>query len=262
MFDNKALLENDPGYLANLAMLPESQKKALLYGDWDSYDGQVFTEFRNNPDGYVSKLNTHVIEPFKIPRTWRRYRTFDFGYSRPFAVQWWAIDYDGRAYLYRQFYGCTDTPNQGLRWEPRQIARKIREIEDELEAGNTIIGIADPSIWDESRGRDGTVIRMFEDEGVFFEKGKNDRLSGKMQCHYRFAFDEEGRPMAYIFNNCRAFLRTIPALIYDAINVEDVNTSCEDHDYDAMRYFFMANPIASPRPITTATQKQFDPLGR
>lgn len=262
VFDNKALLENDPGYLANLAMLPESQKKALLYGDWDSYDGQVFTEFRNNPDGYVSKLNTHVIEPFKIPRTWRRYRTFDFGYSRPFAVQWWAIDYDGRAYLYRQFYGCTDTPNQGLRWEPRQIARKIREIEDELEAGNTIIGIADPSIWDESRGRDGTVIRMFEDEGVFFEKGKNDRLSGKMQCHYRFAFDEEGRPMAYIFNNCRAFLRTIPALIYDAINVEDVNTSCEDHDYDAMRYFFMANPIASPRPITTATQKQFDPLGR
>ena len=262
VFDNEALLANDPGYLANLAMLPDSQKKALLYGDWDSYEGQVFTEFKNNPDGYESKLNTHVIKPFKIPRTWRRYRTFDFGYSRPFAVQWWAIDYDGRAYLYRQLYGGTNTPNQGLRWEPRQIARKIREIEDELEAGNTITGIADPSIWDESRGKDGTVIRMFEEEGVFFEKGKNDRLSGKMQCHYRFAFDDDGRPMAYIFNNCRAFLRTIPALIYDTINVEDVNTACEDHDYDAMRYFFMANPIAPQKPKPIQTLKQFDPLDR
>ena len=262
VFDNEALLSNDPGYLANLAMLPDSQKKALLYGDWDSYEGQVFTEFRNNPDGYISKLYTHVIEPFDIPRTWRRYRTFDFGYSRPFAVQWWAIDYDGRAYLYRQLYGGTNTPNQGLRWEPKQIARKIREIEDELECGNTITGIADPSIWDESRGKDGTVIRMFEDEGIFFEKGKNDRLSGKMQCHYRFAFDDEGRPMAYIFNNCKAFLRTIPALVYDTSNVEDVNTACEDHDYDAMRYFFMANPIASQKPKASAVLKKFDPLGR
>lgn len=262
VFDNEALLSNDPGYLANLAMLPDSQKKALLYGDWDSYEGQVFTEFRNNPDGYISKLYTHVIEPFDIPRTWRRYRTFDFGYSRPFAVQWWAIDYDGRAYLYRQLYGGTNTPNQGLKWEPRQIARKIREIEDELECGNTITGIADPSIWDESRGKDGTVIRMFEDEGIFFEKGKNDRLSGKMQCHYRFAFDDEGRPMAYIFNNCKAFLRTIPALVYDTSNVEDVNTACEDHDYDAMRYFFMANPIASQKPKASAVLKKFDPLGR
>ena len=262
VFDNEALLSNDPGYLANLAMLPDSQKKALLYGDWDSYEGQVFTEFRNNPDGYVSKLYTHVIEPFDIPRTWRRYRTFDFGYSRPFAVQWWAIDYDGRAYLYRQLYGGTNTPNQGLKWEPKQIARKIREIEDELECGNTITGIADPSIWDESRGKDGTVIRMFEDEGIFFEKGKNDRLSGKMQCHYRFAFDDEGRPMAYIFNNCKAFLRTIPALVYDTSNVEDVNTACEDHDYDAMRYFFMANPIASQKPKASAVLNKFDPLGR
>ena len=260
VFDNEALLKNDPGYLSNLAMLPESQKKALLYGDWDSYEGQVFTEFLNNPDGYLSRLNTHVIEPFPIPKTWHRYRSFDFGYSRPFAVQWWAVDYDGRAYLYRQLYGCSDTPIHGVKWEPSEIARKIREIEDELECGNKITGIADPSIWDESRGKDGTVIRMFEEAGVFFEKGKNDRLSGKMQCHYRFKMDDDGRPMAYIFSNCRHFLRTVPSLVYDTVNVEDVDTSQEDHDYDAMRYFFMHNPIA-PAPIKkNAPPPQFNPL--
>ena len=261
IFDNPSLLANDPNYLANLAMLPEAKKKALLYGDWDSYEGQVFTEWRNNLAGYDTKIDTHVINPFPIPQTWKRYRTFDFGYSKPYAVQWWAIDYDGRAYLYRQLYGCTGTPNTGTREEPRKIARKIREIEDELENGNYITGIADPAIWDESRGKDGTVIRMFEEEGVYFEKGKNDRLSGKMQCHYRFAFDENKRPMAYVFNTCKHFIRTIPNLVYDDRNVEDVNTSQEDHDYDAMRYFFMANPLA-PTPEPVYKPKAFNPLER
>ena len=261
IFDNPSLLANDPNYLANLAMLPEAKKKALLYGDWDSYEGQVFTEGRNNLAGYDTKIDTHVINPFPIPRTWKRYRTFDFGYSKPYAVQWWAIDYDGRAYLYRQLYGCTGTPNTGTREEPRKIARKIREIEDELENGNYITGIADPAIWDESRGKDGTIIRMFEEEGVYFEKGKNDRLSGKMQCHYRFALDESKRPMAYVFNTCKHFIRTIPNLVYDDRNVEDVNTSQEDHDYDAMRYFFMANPLA-PTPEPVYKPKAFNPLER
>lgn len=259
VFDNAALMKNDPGYIANLAMLPEAKKKALLYGDWNSYEGQVFTEFRDDPSGYASRIGTHVIDPFRIPKTWRRYRAFDFGYSRPFAVQWWAVDYDGRAYLYRQLYGCTSTPNTGLRLEPREIARRIREIEDELESGNHITGIADPAIWDESRGHEGTIITMFESEGVFFEKGKHDRLSGKMQCHYRFSFDNEGRSMAYIFRTCRQFLRTIPNLVYDSVNCEDVDTSCEDHDYDAMRYFFMANPI-TPKPEIKKDAPSWSPL--
>lgn len=254
VFDNRKLLDNDPGYLANLALLPEAQKKALLYGDWNSYEGQVFTEWRDNPEGYESGKYTHVIAPFEIPKTWKRYRTFDFGYAKPYAVQWWAVDYDGRAYLYRQLYGCVpDSPNTGVKEEPRAQARKIRQIEKELEAGNHIYGIADPAIWDESRGRDGTIISIFEEEGLFFNKGKNARLSGKMQCHHRMAFDKSGRPMMYVFNTCRPFIRTIPNLIYDSKNVEDVDSDCEDHDYDAMRYFFMENPIASPEPIAAPT---------
>ena len=259
VFDNKKLLENDPGYLANLGLLPEAKRNALLYGDWNSYEGQVFTEFKDGPNGYESRLWTHVIAPFPIPSSWRRYRTFDYGYSRPFAVQWWAVDYDGRAYLYRQFYGCAETPNTGVKMEPHRVAREIREIEDEFEKGHTIIGIADPAIWDESHGKDGTIITMFENEGVYFEKGKNDRLSGKMQCHYRMAFDDGGRPMMYVFNTCKAFIRTIPNLVYDDLHVEDVDTDCEDHDYDAMRYFFMANPI-SPERIQPRKAKEFNPL--
>ena len=256
VFDNKELLNNDPNYLANLAMLPEAQRKALLYGDWNTFSGQVFTEWKDNPDGYKTRQFTHVIEPFEIPRHWRRYRSFDFGYSKPFAVQWWAVDTDGRVYLYRQLYGCTETPNTGVRWEPRRIAREIRKIENEQEKGNTIIGIADPSIWDKSRGSDGTVINMMESEGVYFDKAKNDRISGKMQLHYRLAFDKNGFPMMYVFNTCRQFIRTLPNLVYDTVHVEDIDTTQEDHDYDACRYFLQENPIKArsnevERPIHT-----------
>ena len=242
VWDNQALLQNDPNYLANLAMLPEAKRKALLYGDWSSFSGQVFTEWRNHPENKDRKW-THVIDPFEIPKHWRRYRSFDFGYARPFAVQWWAVDPDGVAYLYRQFYGGTNVPNTGLRWEPARISRQIREIEDAEERGNQIIGVADPSIWDESRGMDGTVIYLMEKEGVYFDKGDNKRIPGKMQVHHRLAFDERGYPMMYVFSSCRQFIRTFPNLIYDENNPEDVDSACEDHDYDACRYFLMTNQI-------------------
>lgn len=259
VFDNDALLANDPNYLANLAMQPEALKKALLYGDWDTFSGQVFTEWRNNPEGYFTRKHTHVIEPFRIPKQWRRYRAFDYGYSRPFAVQWWAVDNDGRAYLYRQLYGWNGTPNQGARWEPRKIAQEIHRIEDEA-GEREVIGVADPAIWDESRGVDGTLITMFEREGVYFEKGKHDRLSGKMQVHRRLAFDEDGYPMMYVFRTCEQFIRTIPNLVYDSKRVEDIDTAMEDHDYDAMRYFFMMNPLAVTEEKNMIRQPQWNPL--
>ena len=86
VFDNKILLANDPGYLTRLAALPEKERRALLYGDWDCFAGQVFTEWRNDPEHYRDRIGTHVIEPFAIPASWRVYRGFDWGYTRPFSV--------------------------------------------------------------------------------------------------------------------------------------------------------------------------------
>lgn len=242
VFDNEALLKNDPNYLANLASLPEAQRNALLYGDWDTFSGQVFTEWKNHPEN-LDRRNTHVIKPFIIPKHWKRYRSFDYGYTKPFAVQWWAVDEQGICYLYRQLYGCTSEPNTGLRLEPSAVADMIKEIEDQEERGNIIIGVADPAIWDESRGKAGTIINLFEEKGIFFEKGDHKRIPGKMQVHHRLAFDKNGYPMMYVFDTCREFIRTIPNLVYDERRPEDIDTTGEDHDYDAMRYFLMTNPI-------------------
>lgn len=258
VFDNKILLENDPEYITRLASLPENERKALLYGDWDCFSGQVFTEWRDNPDGYKTRVNTHVIEPFRVPSYWKIYRGFDFGYSRPFSVGWYAADQDGRMYRIREFYGCTGVPNEGIRMEPGQIAKKIRQIEaeDPNLRNKKIHGIADPSIFDESRGE--SVAQMMEREGVYFEKADNTRIAGKMQIHNRLAFDENGIPMLYIFSTCRHFIRTVPALVYSSSDVEDIDTDAEDHIYDEVRYVAMEHPISPPRKKTAVSV--YDPL--
>jgi hypothetical protein len=80
-----------------------------------------------------------------------------------------------------------------------------------------------------------------EGQRVFFEPADNARLAGKMQLHHRLAFDENGIPMLYVFSTCRHLIRTLPALVYDAADVEDVDTTCEDHAYDELRYICMKN---------------------
>ena len=257
--DNIFLMEADGEYQKRLELLPEAEKKALLYGQWDIFDGQVFAEWRNDPRGYKSRRWSHVIAPFDIPKGWRRFRTFDFGYAKPFAVSWFAVDHDGRAYNYRELYGCTGTPDVGVRWTAQKIARTIREIEETEERGQTICGYADPAIWNATGSSEGSIAEMMEREGVYFEKGKNHRLSGKMQVHYRLAFDEEGLAMLYVFDTCKHMIRTLPQLRYDPISPEDVDTRQEDHLYDAMKYFLMSDPIA-PREQMAPKPTGYNPL--
>lgn len=260
VFDNRKLLENDPNYVATLAALSEGERNAFLYGDWDSFNGQVFCEWKNRPDHYKDRKGTHVIEPFRIPDNWPIYRGFDFGYSKPFSVGWYAVDHDKRIYRIAEYYGCTGTPDVGIKLEPMAIAKEIKRIEKEHPnlQGRRIRGIADPSIYDCSRGE--SVGAMMEREGVYFEKGDNERIAGKMQFHYRLAFDENDIPMFYVFNTCRHFIRCIPNLVYDETHVEDINTKQEDHNYDECRYVFMANLLGA-RVNKQPVKHPYNPLG-
>lgn len=243
VFDNQKLLANDPNYLASLAMLPEAERNALLYGDWDSFSGQVFNEWKNDPDHYKDRRWTHVIDPFIVPKDWKILRGFDFGYSRPFSVGWYAVDHDGRMYRIQEYYGWTGQPNTGQRITPEEIAEHILEVEDADPnlKGRHIRGIADPAIFEESKGE--SIAAMMEQCRVYWEPGDHKRLPGKMQCHYRLRFDPNGVPMFYCFSNCRQFIRTIPTLVYDETKVEDVDTDGEDHIYDEWRYVCMEHQL-------------------
>ncbi len=263
--DNVFLMKADSDYIKRLEQLPENERKALLCGEWDIFDGQVFVEWKNSLLGRRTRRWSHVIEPFDIPKEWRRYRAFDFGYSKPFAVAWFAVDEDGRAYNYRELYGCTGEPDVGIRWTAQKIADTIREIEEENDE-TQVVGIADPAIWNNTGSTDGSIADMMEKRGVYFEKGNHDRLAGKMQVHYRLAFDDEGLPMIYFFENCKNMIRTLPQLCYDPTRPEDVNTSQEDHLYDALKYFLMSNPIAvrssAPQKIYEYSPLDTAPIGK
>ena len=86
----------------------------------------------------------------------------------------------------------------------------------------------------------------------YWSPGDHTRIPGKMQYHYRFAFDEEGDCMFQVFNTCTNFIRTIPNLIYSDSHPEDIDTDLEDHIYDECRYVLMENPIT---PRANAAQK-------
>ena len=117
------------------------------------------------------------------------------------------------------------------------LAQPAVEQDDPNIKGRTVRGVADPSIFDQSRGE--SVAEMMEREGIFFDPADNARIAGKMQLHHRLAFDANGVPGLYVFHTCNHFIRTVPALVYDTANVEDVNTAMEDHIYDETRYVAM-----------------------
>lgn len=276
--DNAALMQTQPDYIRQLEALPPKLREAWLYGKWDIFEGQFFEEFRTEPlkadmereqmtkeQLLQARKYTHVIEPFAPPVGWKLYRSFDFGYAKPFSCAWWAVDYDGRLYRIMELYGCQrdrngqDIPNEGVKWEPDKIFARIREIEDSHPwlQGQKITGIADPSIWDASRGE--SIADMASRHRVYFQPGDNHRLAGWMQCHYRLSFDQNGIPMMYVFSNCTAFIRTVPLLIYDEKDPEDLDTSMEDHVADEWRYMAMARPI---KPVLPTKERVIlsDPL--
>lgn len=252
-------------YIVELEKKPKALRDALLTGKWDAFEGQVFTEFVDDPDHYLDRIGTHVIEPFEVPLTWRRYRGFDFGFAKPFSLLWAAVAPDNRVYIYREWYGSDATinggenTNKGIMISPPEIAANVKEIElVEARNGVPILGYADPSIYDCSRGE--SVAQKMEQCGVFFEPGDNARIAGKMQVHSRLRFNDEGQPGMYIFNTCPDLIRTLKELPYSRTKVEDIDTDAEDHAYDALRYILMAFPTAELPRKRRAEAPTFDPL--
>ena len=257
--DNKALLKEQPDYIKQLEALPPKLKEAWLYGNWDIFEGQFFEDFVDRPEYYQDRTWTHVIDPFEIPDGWKIYRSFDWGYNKPFSCGWWAVDYEGIAYRILELYGCTKTPNEGVKWTPPKVFSEIARIEREHRwlKGKHITGIADPAIWNAETGK--SIAEVAADHGVFFTKGDHERIAGWMQVHYRLAFDDNGFPMMYVFSNCKAFIRTIPLLQYDEHKPEDLDSDGEDHCADEVRYFCMSRPI-KPRMAAKPDEYATNPL--
>ena len=243
VYDNKILLESDPTYIDRLKESgPEWLVRAWLHGDWDIVAGGMFDD--------VWRRDKHVIEPFEIPKSWRIDRSFDWGSSAPFSVQWWAESDgtpapDGKVYprgsLFHiaEWYGYNGTPNEGIKMLASEIARGIIDIEKIMNRRVSPAG-ADPSIFATSNGT--SIADEMARVGVRWEKADNARKAGweklrrLMKASLKDRMEEAG---LFVFSTCRQFIRTVPSLPRDGRDMEDLDTSTEDHIADACRYRIM-----------------------
>jgi hypothetical protein len=265
--DNFALEERDPEYRKNLENQPEHIRRQLLEGDWDAVEGVAFPEWRHN---------IHVVEPFQIPDEWIRFRSLDWGYSKPYSVGWYAIDWDGRLYNYRELYGWGGEADKGSKEDPADVALKIWEAEhwqDENGKWHSEYitdAVADDAIFGGRQDNSKDIAEQFADAFLELDKehktntkvwrrvgkGPKSRISGRLEVHHRLKVptDKDGKPtgeapMVQVFTNCKHLIRTLPELLNDEKNWEDVDTTMEDHAYDQFRYAMMSRPMTTKRKV-------------
>lgn len=228
VYDNVILMENDPNYVKRLEHLPENEKRAFLYGDWDIFAGQYFPEWRQDK---------HVVEPFAIPDHWRKWRAMDWGFNDNCSVGWYAADEDGRVYKYRQLYVREMLASD--------IAKKVVELTGKENIRYTVAG---HDCWqvrgnDHSQGE--SIAETFAKNGVPLEKADIARVVGWQRVREYLKDGADEKPMFLVFSTCADTVRTFPMQIYDDRNIEDLDDSIEDHAVDETRYSLMSRPLKS-----------------
>jgi len=214
-------------YEAMLLSLPEQQRRQLLDGDWDIKEGAAFTEFDRN---------VHVVEPYRIPSNWVKFRACDYGYGSYSAVLWFAVSPSEQIVVYRELYVS------------KVLATDLADMVLELEAedGNIKYGVLDSSLWHKRGDTGPSLAEQMIQKGCRWrpsDRSKGSRVAGKNEIHRRLQIDEfTEEPRMVFFNNCINTVAQLPALPIDKKNPEDVDTKSEDHLYDALRYGIMSRP--------------------
>lgn len=241
VYDNVVLMQNDPNYVKRLENLPEKEKKAFLYGDWDIFEGQYFNEW----DRAV-----HVVEPFPIPPTWDRYRVLDYGLDM-LAAYWAAADTEGNVYLYKELY----QPDLII----SEAAKKIQELTAHDE--RVKLTYAPRDLWNRRQDTGKSAADIFAEHDLPLIVASNDRVQGWLNVKewlkpYQTRDEQTGEEVKTarlkIFSNCANIIRCLPQLQHDEKDPNDVATEPHEltHGPDALRYFL------SMRTRSTKPEKQ------
>lgn len=163
-------------YIARLDLLTGVRKLRLRFGKWVAAEGQIY-------EGWDAAI--HLIDDFAIPPSWDRYWCIDFGFVNPFVWQWWAVDPDGRLYLYREIYHTQ------------------RLVTEHAEYGMTLTA-NDPKPKDVIADHDAEDRATFEKATKTKTKAANKTVSPGIQAvANRLKPEGDGRPRLYILRNAR-----------------------------------------------------------
>lgn len=230
--DNPQLLEASPEYKQMLDLLPEDVRRAWRYGDWNAMAGTFFPEFRKE---------THVIAPFvRVPREWKKYRAFDYGLDM-FACLWVAVDFEGRAYVYRE------VQQSGLIVsEAAKLANALTPPEEHIE-----FTIAPPDMWNRQKDSGRSMAEIFAQNGLGLLKASNNRVQGWMAVKelLKPMKSDTDRPGLLVTENCVGLIRNLPAIQHDEKNPSDCATEPHEitHICDAARYFCVTRVLGAQK---------------
>ena len=232
MDDNPQLLEASPEYKQMLDLLPEDVRKAWRYGDWDALAGTFFPEFRRE---------THVIKPFyRIPSEWKKYRVFDYGLDM-FACLWIAVDYDGRAYVYREVQQSGLIVSEAAR-----LALDLTPAWEHIECT-----IAPPDMWNRQKDSGKSMAELFAENGLGLLRASNNRIQGWMALKEMLKplKNEQDRPGLLVTEDCVGLIENLPAIQHDEKNPSDCATEPHmiTHICDAARYFAVTRTLGAER---------------
>lgn len=232
VYENEFLMKNSPEYVRTLENLPEERRKAMLYGDWDIFEGQYFPEFDET---------VHVVKPFQIPHWWTFYRVFDYGLDM-LACYIVAVDEQSRAYVISEIY----EPNLII----SEASKKMLDTPYDI-----FCTYAPPDMWGRSQETGKSKADIFAEHGLYITKAKNDRIAGwfSVKEYLKTFSDEVGEKRANlaIFNTCRNLIRCLPSVITDPKNPNDINKEPHEltHSLDALRYYCVMRPIEAVKPL-------------
>lgn len=233
-------------YRQQLESLPDDERAALLYGDWDVYAGARFSMFNRA---------VHVVEPEQFPVPAAGYPKalgVDYGGTEPFAALWGALFPDGLIVVYRELY------KRGL--SPEEQADQIRELErraGERTGVRPMPTYLDPACWARNPNDPsappgavtnanlglppprGSIADTYRRRGVGVAKANNDRLSGTARIASKLVVQKDRRPRLLIHSTCLNLIRTLPGMPRDPAQPELYDSDAEDHAVDALRYLVM-----------------------
>lgn len=244
----------DPAYDIRMQMRKEQDPEGYrVYGlgEWGLLGGQFFSNWREA---------LHVVKPFPIPDGWMRFRSMDWGSYHPYAVGWYAVDFDGNLWKYRELYGYGGKANVGTKETAEQVAQKIADAEKH-ERGKISYGVLDNACWANSGTTGPTIAEainnvLYANKSTMFgecSKGR-EQMAEQVKIRLEGYKDASGQqiPALRIFSTCFHTIRTLPNLTHDKHQPEKVDTNGEDHIFDELGYSCLSRPYTPENPADKA----------
>ena len=216
-------------------------KETLPHGEWlpwltervefsertAQYYMQLAREW-TNPQSIADLGATKAFKLLALPAEEREAFIQERNVVDMFACYWFAIDFDDRVWVYREY--C----ESGLIVSEAAAAmRRLTPPEEHIQ-----FTVAPPDMWTTQKDTGRTMAEVFMQNGIGLVSASNQRVQGWMIVKEFLKVRQDGKPGMVIFKDCRRLILNLPALQHDEKNPSDCAKEPHDitHSPDAIRY--------------------------